>query len=136
MARQIFVNLPIRDMARTQSFYRALGFDFDPRFTNDQGACCVIAQDIHVMLLVEPFFRGFTHLPVADARETTQVLIALSCEGRAEVDDLVRRALAAGGSAPNPPRDLGFMYQHGFADPDGHLWEVFHMDPAAVPAAH
>lgn len=134
MQRQLFVNLPIREMARSQAFYRALGFDFDPRFTNDQGACVVVAGNIFVMLLVEPFFAGFTHLPVADARRSTQVLLALSCEDRAEVDERVRRALAAGGSAPNPPRDLGFMYQHGFADPDGHLWEVFHMDMAAAPA--
>lgn len=133
MVRQIFVNLPIRDMARSQAFFRALGFTFDPRFTNEQGACLQIAQNIHAMLLVEPFFRGFTHLPVADARQSTQVLVALSCDSRAEVEDLVRRALAAGGTTPNPPRDHGFMYQHGFADPDGHLWEVFFMDMSAAP---
>ena len=96
MIRQIFVNLPIRDMQRTQAFFKALGLSFDPRFTNDQGACLQIAPNIYAMLLVEPFFQGFTKLPVADARECTEVLIALSCDSRAEVDERVAQAVAAG----------------------------------------
>ena len=99
MGRKIFVNLPIRNMERSQAFFRALGFSFNPQFTNEQGACMVIAED----------------------------------ESRAEVDDLVRKALAAGGTAPNAPQDHGFIYGHGFEDPDGHLWEVLWMDPAAAP---
>lgn len=134
MLKQIFVNLPIQDMARSLAFFTALGLNFNPRFTNEQGACLEIAENIYAMLLVKPFFQGFTKLPVADATQTTEVLIALSCESRAEVNELVAKAVAAGGTTPNAPQDHGFMYQHGFADPDGHQWEVFWMDEAAAPA--
>jgi predicted lactoylglutathione lyase len=133
MGRKIFVNLPIGNMERSQAFFRSLGFGFNPQFTNEQGACMVIAEDIFTMLLVEPFFQSFTSKPVADARQSTEVLVCLSCESRAEVDALVHKALAAGGSAPNPPQDHGFMYAHGFEDLDGHLWELVWMDPAATP---
>jgi predicted lactoylglutathione lyase len=133
MIRQIFVNLPVRDLQRSMAFFKALGLSFNPRFTNEQGACLQISENIYAMLLVEPFFQGFTKLPVADARKSTEVLIALSCDSRAEVDALVDQALAAGGSTPNAPVDHGFMYQHGFADPDGHQWEVFWMDENAAP---
>ena len=134
MLKQIFVNLPIQDMARSQAFFKALGLNFNPRFTNEQGACLEIAENIYAMLLVEPFFQGFTQLPISDAKKATEVLIALSCDSRTEVDDIVAKALAAGGTTPNAPMDHGFMYQHGFADLDGHQWEVFWMDESAAPA--
>jgi uncharacterized protein len=134
MLRQIFVNLPIRDMQRSQAFFKALGLSFNKRFTNEQGACLEIAENIYAMLLVEPFFQGFTKLPIADARKSTEVLIALSCDSRAEVDALVAKAVAAGATTPNAPVDHGFMVQHGFADLDGHQWEVFWMDESAAPA--
>lgn len=135
MSHQMFVNLPIRDMARSQAFFKSLGFAFNPRFTNDQGACMVVSENHHyVMLLVEPFFQTFTKLPVGDARTSTQVLIALSCDSRTAVDAMVAQAVAAGATTPNAPQDHGFMYQHGFADLDGHLWEVFWMDESAAPA--
>lgn len=134
MPRQIFVNLPVADLPRAQAFYTALGFTVNPQFTNEQAACIVISEHIHVMLLLRPFFQGFTHLPVADPTRATAVLNALSCDSRAQVDEMVARALAGGGTTPNPVQDLGFMYQHGFADPDGHQWEVFHMDLSAMPA--
>lgn len=134
MSRQVFINLPIKDMARSQAFFSSLGFAFNPQFTNEQGACMVISENhSHVMLLVEPFFQGFTQKAIADASKTTEVLIALSCDSRAEVDEMVGKALAAGGTAPNPQQDHGFMYSHGFTDLDGHVWEVFWMDPAATP---
>ena len=133
MARKIFVNLPIKDMKRSQAFFRALGFDFNPQFTNEQGACMVISEDIYAMLLVESFFQTFTKKPISDAKKSTEVLVCLSCESRAEVDELVRKALAAGGTAPNAPQDHGFMYGHGFEDLDGHVWELVWMDPSAVP---
>lgn len=133
MARKIFVNLPIKDMERSQAFFRALGFSFNPQFTNEQGACMVISEDIFTMLLVEPFFQTFTKKPIADARKSTEVLVCLSCDSRDEVDALVKKALAAGGSAPNAPQDHGFMYAHGFEDLDGHVWELAWMDPAAAP---
>lgn len=133
MTRQIFVNLPIKDMERSKAFFGALGFSFNPRFTNEQGACMVVSENQnYVMLLVEPFFQTFTKKPVADARKATEVLVCLSCDSRAEVDALVAKALAAGGTAPNPPQDHGFMYGHGFEDLDGHLWELAWMDPDAV----
>lgn len=134
MLRQIFVNLPIKNMARSQAFFKALGLHFNPQFTNEQGACLQIAENIFAMLLVEPFFQGFTKLPIADAHKSTEVLIALSCDSKAEVDELVGKALAAGGTTPNEARDMGFMYQHGFTDLDGHQWEVFWMDMQAAPA--
>ncbi|PKO64231.1 MAG: glyoxalase/bleomycin resistance/extradiol dioxygenase family protein [Betaproteobacteria bacterium HGW-Betaproteobacteria-16] len=134
MFRQIFVNLPIKDMARSQAFFRSLGLTFNKQFTNEQGACLEIADNIYAMLLVEPFFQGFTKLPISDARKATEVLIALSCDSRAEVDGVVAKAVAAGATTPNAPMDHGFMYQHGFADLDGHQWEVFWMDEAAAPA--
>lgn len=134
MFRQIFVNLPIQDMARSQAFFKALGLRFNERFTNDKGACLEVADNIYAMLLVKPFFQGFTKLPIADAHQTTEVLLALSCDSRAEVEAVVARAVAAGATTPNAPQDHGFMFQHGFADPDGHQWEVFWMDEAAAPA--
>ncbi len=134
MFRQIFVNLPIKDMARSQAFFKSLGLNFNPQFTNDQGACLEVGENFFAMLLVEPFFQGFTKLPISDAKKSTEVLIALSCDSRAEVDEIVAKAVAAGGTTPNAPQDHGFMYQHGFADLDGHQWEVFWMDMSAAPA--
>ncbi|KQQ97300.1 VOC family protein [Massilia sp. Leaf139] len=132
MHKHIFVNLPVKDLARSRQFFTSLGFSFNPEFSNDDGACLVIGENIFAMLLVEPFFKTFTNKPLADAREATEVLTCLSCESRAEVDALVSKALAAGGRAPNPARDHGFMYGHGFEDPDGHIWELAWMDPAAM----
>lgn len=134
MARMIFVNLPIRDMERSQAFFRQLGFSFNPQFTNEQGACMVIREDaIYAMLLVEPFFQTFTKKPVADARKSTEVLVCLSCESRAEVDELMRKVLAAGGTEPVAAQDHGFMYHRSFEDLDGHGWELMWMDPTAAP---
>ncbi|HTH80606.1 MAG TPA: VOC family protein [Ramlibacter sp.] len=133
MSREIFVNLPIADMERSKKFFGALGFSFNPQFTNEQGACMVIADNIFAMLLVKPFFRTFIDTEIADAREMTEVLVCLSCTSREEVDELVRKAVAAGGKPHRQPQDHGFMYGHGFHDPDGHVWELVHMDPNAAP---
>ena len=133
MTRKIFVNLPVRELERAKAFFAALGMTIVPRFTNEQAACVRISDDIFAMLLVEPFFQGFTKLPIADARKSTEVLLALSCDSRAEVEALVAKAVAAGATTPNAPTDHGFMFQHGFADLDGHQWEVFWMDEQAAP---
>jgi uncharacterized protein len=133
MPRKIFVNLPIQDMARSRAFFEGLGFSFNPQFTNDQGACMVLSDDGYVMLLVQPFFQTFTPKRIADAKETSEVLVCLSCESRDEVDQLVRKALGAGGRSPRPPQDMGFMYSQAFEDLDGHIWELVWMDPAAIP---
>ncbi|MDO9483346.1 MAG: glyoxalase/bleomycin resistance/extradiol dioxygenase family protein [Hydrogenophaga sp.] len=134
MFRQIFVNLPIKDMARSQAFFKALGLGFNPRFTNEQGACLEIGDNFYAMLLVEPFFQGFTQKPIGDAHQATEVILALSVDSRAEVEAVIAKAVAAGATTPNEPKDFGFMFQHGFADLDGHQWEVFWMDEAAAPA--
>lgn len=134
MNQQIYINLPVRDLPRSKEFFGALGYSFNPQFTNEQGACMVISDDIYAMLLTEPFCQTFTGKPLADARKSTEVLICLSCNSRAEVDALVAKAKAAGGSVPRASVDHGFMYQHGFEDPDGHIWELAYMDMAACPA--
>jgi len=128
MQRQIFVNLPIKNMEKSKAFFAALGFGFNPQFTNDQGACMVVSDTIFVMLLVEPFFLTFIKKPIVDATKATEVLVCLSCESRAEVDEFVAKARAAGGTVPNAPQDHGFMYGHGFEDLDGHIWELCYMD--------
>lgn len=135
MFRQIFVNLPVKDIARSKAFFEALGLRFNPRFTNEQGACLEIGENFYAMLLIEPFFQGFTKKTISDAHHSTEVLIALSVNSRAEVEDVMAKAVAAGATTPNAPVDHGFMYQHGFADLDGHQWEVFWMDEAAAPAS-
>lgn len=127
MGTQIFVNLPVKDLKRSRAFFESLGYSFNPQFSNDSGACMVIADNIFAMLLTEPFFQTFTRKPVADATTSTEVLVCLSCDSRAQVDALVAKALAAGGKAPNAVQDHGFMYAHGFEDLDGHLWELVHM---------
>lgn len=128
MSHQIFVNLPVRDLPRSIAFFRALGFDFNPQFTNENATCMIVSEGhVYVMLLVESFFKTFTAKPIVDATRATEVIVCLSCESRAQVDELVAKALAAGGTAPQPPQDHGFMYAHGFEDLDGHLWELVHM---------
>lgn len=133
MSRRLFVNLPVRDLERSVAFFRALDFDFDPKFTDRNATCMVVSEHVQVMLLVEPFFAGFTKKPLSDARASTEVLLALGVESREAVESLVARAVAAGASTPMPVRDLGFMVQHGFEDLDGHQWEVFHMDESRFP---
>jgi uncharacterized protein len=132
MNKQIFVNLPVKNLVKTKEFFAHLGYSFNAQFTNDDAACMVVSDTIFVMLLTEPFFKGFTKKAIANAHETTEALICLSCENRAEVDSLVQKALAAGGKAPIAPQDHGFMYAHGFEDLDGHQWELVYMAPSHV----
>lgn len=130
---QIFVNLPIKDMARSRAFFEALGYEFNPQFSNEKGASLVLGENLFAMLLVEDFFQTFTSKKIANAHETLEVLTCLACASREEVDSLVAKALAAGGTAPGQPQDHGFMYSHGFTDLDGHVWELVHM--AGMPSA-
>jgi len=134
MSRRVFINLPVADLPRAMAFFAALGFRHEPQFTNEQAACIVVSEHIYTMLLTHDFFAGFTSKPIADAANSTEVLVCLSCDSQAEVDDLVKRAVAAGGRAPRPPQDHGFMYGHGFEDPDGHLWELVYMRSAPPDA--
>jgi uncharacterized protein len=129
--RQIFVNLPVADLKQSIEFFTGLGFEFNPKFTNDQGGCMIINSDAYVMLLPEPFFKTFTRKQLCDTQQQTEAICALSCPSRAEVDALVKKALAAGGKPALDPQDHGFMYGWSFYDLDGHHWEVLWMDPAA-----
>lgn len=127
--RKIFVNLPVRDLARSMAFFEKLGFSFNPLFTDDKAACMVVSQESFVMLLTEPFFKTFTKRELCDTTSRTEGLFALSCESREEVDQMVKTAVASGGSHAMDPTDHGFMYGHSFYDLDGHHWEVLWMDP-------
>jgi len=135
MHKQIYVNLPVEDLPASVAFFRSLGFDFNPQFSNDKAASMVIGENIYAMLLVHDFFKGFTGKPICDARQTTEVLLCISCDSRAHVDELVAKAVAAGGLSPRPPQDHGFMYVHGFEDLDGHIWELMWMDMEAAAKA-
>jgi uncharacterized protein len=128
MATQIFVNLPVKDLGKSMEFFKELGFSFNPQFTDETAACMVLGETNYVMLLTNEKFKEFTPKEICDATRSTEVLVALSCENRPRVDELVRKAVAAGGSTYNEPKDYGFMYTHGFQDLDGHIWELFHMD--------
>jgi predicted lactoylglutathione lyase len=128
--RSLFINLPVADTAASKAFYAALGFSHDPAFSDDATTCVVIAENINVMAMERPRFQGFIEGEIAPAG-TVEVLNALSCDSREEVDQLVTKALDAGGRAWKPTNDLGYMYGGSFRDPDGHAWEVVWMDPAA-----
>jgi uncharacterized protein len=132
VATKIFVNLPIEDLPKTKDFFGKLGFKFNAQFTDDTGACMIVSEDAYVMLLTHPKFKEFAPHAIADANQSTEVLVALSCESRAKVDEMVAKAVAAGGRIYSKPNDYGFMYGHGFQDLDGHVWEVFYMDPSSV----
>ncbi|RST46916.1 VOC family protein [Variovorax sp. DXTD-1] len=130
--KQIFVNLPVKNLEKSKAFFSALGYTFNEQFTNANATCMVINEgSIHAMLLVEDFFKTFTDKSLTDTSKSTEVLLCLSCESRAEVDEMVAKAVAAGGTVPRAPQDYGFMYGHGFQDIDGHLWELSYMDPNA-----
>jgi predicted lactoylglutathione lyase len=130
--RKIFVNLAVRDLKKSMGFFSALGFTFNPKFTDDNAACMVISDEAYAMLLAEPFFRTFTNRDLCDTTRQSEALIALSCGSRGEVDEMVKRAIDAGGTHAMNPADHGFMYGWSFYDPDGHHWEVFWMDPQTV----
>ncbi len=127
MSKQVFINLPVADLPKSIAFFKALGFSHSPQFTDDTGACIVVSDTIFVMLLTYTKFRNFTPKAICDTSKAVEVLLNLSCESRDEVDGLVAKALAAGGSTYDKPEDLGFMYSHSFVDPDGHGWGLFHM---------
>ncbi|MDK3021010.1 VOC family protein [Cupriavidus taiwanensis] len=134
MNQQIFVNLPVRDLQKSIAFFTQLGFSFNPQFTDDTATCMIVGENIFVMLLTEAKFRSFSPNEICDARKATEVLVCLSMETRARVDEMVNAAVLAGGNTYKPPMDLGFMYGHGFQDLDGHVWELVYMDMAAMQA--
>ena len=133
MAAKIFVNLPVTDLPRSIAFYTALGFTQNLQFSDDTAACMVISEENYVMLLTHAKFKGFSDAPIPDAHKVTGLMVALECASRAAVDARMKAGLAAGGGEPRPATDLGFMYNRTIADPDGHRWEPFFMDMAAMP---
>jgi len=136
MVKQIFVNLPVKNLNKTIKFFTKLGFKFNPQFTDKNATCMIVADDIFVMLLVEKFFKTFTNKEVSDAKKSTEVLIALSIESRAKVDKMIKLALDAGGKEPRKSQDHGWMYGRSFEDLDGHIWEIFFMDEKALNASN
>ena len=132
MPTKIFVNLPVKDLKKSIEFFTQLDFTFNPQFTDETAACMIVSEDIFVMLLTEDKFKTFTPKEICDSKRYTEALVGLSLESRAKVDEMVRKAVAAGGTTFNEAVDHGFMYSHGFQDLDGHLWELFYMEPNAV----
>jgi uncharacterized protein len=132
MATKIFVNLPVKNLNRSVEFFTKLGFSFDKQFTDETATCMIVSENIFVMLLTEEKFQTFTPKEICDAKKYTEVLVALSLESRAKVDQMVAKALAGGGSTYNKPQDHGFMYAHGFQDLDGHIWELVYMESTEV----
>ena len=132
MATKIFVNLPVKDLNKSMEFFGKIGYKFNQQFTDEKAACMVISNDIFAMLLKEDFFRTFSKKEIVDTRKSTEVINALSADSKQEVDDLVNKAISAGGTEYVEAQDMGFMYYRSFQDLDGHLWEVLWMDPSAV----
>ena len=129
---KLFVNIPVSDVQRSIRFFESLGFVFNPQFTDATGTCMLVGEDAYFMLLERERFTGFSKRPLGDPRRETNALFSLSVNSRAEVDEMVRKAVAAGGSHAVDPQDHGFMYGWSFYDLDGHHWEVFWMDPSAI----
>jgi predicted lactoylglutathione lyase len=132
MATKIFVNLPVKNLNKSIEFFTKLGYTFNQQFTDETATCMIVTDDIFVMLLTEAKFKTFTPKEICDAKKATEVLVCLSMESRAKVDEMVRKAVAAGGTTYDEPQDHGFMYGHGFQDLDGHIWELIYMEPSAV----
>jgi uncharacterized protein len=132
MATQIFVNLPVKNLKRSVDFFTKVGYSFNPQFTDENATCMIVGENIFVMLLVEDFFRTFTKKELCDATRSTEVIVCVSAESRQKVNELVAKATAAGATTPMESKDYGFMYQHGFQDLDGHLWELVYMEPNAA----
>jgi predicted lactoylglutathione lyase len=132
MATKILVNLPVKSLNRSVEFFTKLGFKFNPQFTDETATCTIVAEDIFVMLLTEAKFKTFTTNEICDATKSTEVLVCLSSESREKLDEMVRKAVGAGGRTYNKPQDHGFMYAHGFQDLDGHIWELVYMEPGAI----
>ena len=132
MATQIFVNLPVKDLNKSVQFFTKLGFTFNAQFTDENATCMIVGENIFVMLVAEKYFKTFIKKEIADSKKTTEVLMGLSAESKEKVDEIVKNAMASGGSAANDVQDLGFMYSHGFQDLDGHIWDIFWMDPSHI----
>jgi len=132
MTTKIFVNLPVEDLNKTIEFFTKLGFGFNSQFTDENATCMIVGEDIFVMLLVEKFFKTFTKKEICDTTKNTEVIVALSAESREKVDQMINKAMEAGGRESREPQDHGWMYGRSFEDINGHLWEIIYMDESAV----
>ncbi|HZC47473.1 MAG TPA: VOC family protein [Nitrososphaeraceae archaeon] len=132
MTTKIFVNLPAKDLNKTIEFFTKLGFKFNPQFTDENATCMIVGEDIFVMLLVEKFFKTFTKKEICDTSKNTEVIVALSVEGREKVDQMINKAIEAGGRESREPQDHGWMYGRSFEDINGHIWEIIYMDESAL----
>jgi len=132
MAKQIFVNMAVKDLKKSMAFFEKLGFAFNQQFTDDNAGCLIIGENIYAMLLVEKFFKTFTKKEICDATKSTEVLMGIDAESKEQVDEMVKKAVEVGGSLYAEPQDHGWMYQHSFADLYGHQWEVLYMDESAT----
>lgn len=132
MATQIFLNLPVKDLNKSVAFFTALGYRFNAQFTNEQATCMIVGDTIFVMLLVEPFFKGFIEKEIADTTKTTEALIGISIDSKAKIDEMVNTVVNSGGKALKKT-DEGWMYSWAYEDLDGHIWELIWMDPAGMP---
>ncbi len=133
MPTKIFVNLPIADLHRSVEFFKKVGYTFNAQFSDETATCMVISEDIYAMLLTKPKFKTFIPGEISDATKQTEVLVSLSCDSKQAVDDVIAKAVAAGGKTFRPTDDLGFMYGRAYQDLDGHIWEYFWMDMSAIP---
>jgi uncharacterized protein len=129
---KIFVNLPVKDLNKTIEFFTKLGFKFNPQFTDENATCMIVGEDIFVMLLVEKFFKTFTKKEICDTSKNTEVIVALSVEGREKVDQMINKAIEAGGRESREPQDHGWMYGRSFEDINKHIWEIIYMDESAL----
>ena len=132
MTTKIFVNLPVKNLNKTIEFFTKLGFKFNPQFTDENATCMIVGEDIFVMLLVEKFFKTFTKKEICDTSKNTEVIVALSVEGREKVDKMINKAIEAGGRESREPQDHGWMYGRSFEDINGHIWEIIYMDESAL----
>ncbi|UBF28930.1 VOC family protein [Kovacikia minuta CCNUW1] len=135
MSTQIFVNLPVKNLKQSIEFFTQLGFQFNPQFTDETATCMVVSETIFVMLLTHEKFKTFTPNEICDTTQNTEVLVCLSVESRAKVDEMIREAVTAGGTTYSEPQEHGFMYAHGFQDLDGHIWELVYMEPSTIDQA-
>ncbi len=133
MSSKIFVNLPVADLKKSMAFFENLGYTINPQYSDETAACIVVSEDIYFMLLTHAKFKEFTPKSLTDAFKTTEVINALSSDSKAELDQLVDKAMASGATENGDPKDYGFMYTRSFNDLDGHIWEYIYMDPAAQP---
>lgn len=133
MATKVFINLPVKDLDKSISFFSNLGYSFNPQFTDEKATCMIVSDNIFVMLLTETYFKTFTKKQISDAKIATEVLIALDTNSREEVQQMITKAIESGATIYSEPQDHGWMYQHSFADLDGHQWELVYMDQSQMP---